>query len=121
MPKTIKQSLASDSKGFYIGHRLILPFRCQVLKIIVDGHIFTEMVGSDHIKLQQDSKNTSIYFRYTGKLDNHVGTYKVVKLIVAEWESDLCDMGTHIKLVCEIGEKHEVTIHEPNDDMLFIE
>lgn len=119
--RTVQAALKAKSKGFFIGHRLILPFHCQLLKVMVEGHVITEMVGGSDIKIHQDSQNTSIYLRDAGKLDNYVGTYKVIKLIVAEMDADLCDLSTHIKLVCEMGGKHGVTIYEPTDDMLFIE
>ena len=121
MPKKIKEALDLNRSGFYIGQRLILPFRCQIIKIIVEGEIITEMVGGKQIKIQQDPKNTSFYLRSIGKLANYLGSYKVIKLIVCEWEDDLCDIENHIKLICEIEDGHKVSIHEPDDDMLFLE
>ena len=57
-----------------------------------------------------------------GKLRNFVGSYKVIKMIVAEWDADLCDPKTHIKFVFEIEEdEHAVDLHVPSDDMIFIE
>jgi len=121
MPKSIKQAVEEGCNGFYIGHRLVLPFRCQLIKLIVEGEIFTEMVGSKHIKISQDPKNTSIYLRSIGKLSNFFGTYKVIKMVVCEWDVDLCDQSKHIKVICEIEDNHRVNIHVPSDDMLFIE
>lgn len=121
MPLAIKQALEQKKDGFYIGHRLILPFRCQLIKIIAEGEIITEMVGGEEIKIQQDPKNTSIYFRSIGRLENFIQSYRVIKLIVCEWDSELCDINNHIKLICEVKDKHSVAIHLPSDDMLFIE
>ncbi len=121
MPKKIKEAIGLKRNGFFIGHRLILPFRCQLIKIIVDREIITEMVGGENIKIQQDPKNTSIYIRSIGNLSNYIDSYKVVKLIVCEWEDDLCDVENHIKLICEIEDNHKVSIHKPSDDMLFFE
>ena len=117
----IKEALAQNKQGFFIDHRIILPFKCNIIKIMVGGDVITEMVGGKEVKLHQENFNTSIYFRTIGKLENYVGTYKVIKLIVAEMDSDLTDMDQHIKLVCEFEEPHGVVIHEPDDDMLFIE
>lgn len=121
MPYTIKKALEEKREGFYIGHRLILPFKCQLIKFIVEGEIFTELVGSKHIKIHQDAKNTSIYIRSIGKLDNLVDSYKVIKMVAAELEDDLCDPDNHIKLICEIKDNHKLAIHQPSEDMLFIE
>ena len=121
MPKKIYEALQEGRKGFHIGQRLILPFRCQVIKLIISGDIYTEMVGGEHIKISQDPKNTSIYFRTSGRLRNMVDTYSVIKMIIAEWEDDLTEIGKHIKMVCETEDNHVVNIHQPSDDMLFIE
>ena len=121
MPRTINQALEEGKDGFHIGTRLILPFRCQIIKIIIESEIFTEMVGSKNIKLSQDAQNTSIYFRSHGSLDKTIGKYEVIKIVVAELEADLSDVSNHIKIICEIGDTHVVKIHVPSEDMLFIE
>ena len=121
MPSTIQDAINSKKTGFHIGQRLVLPFRCQMIKLMVEGEIFTEFVGSDHIKIAQDPKNTSLYFRSIGKLDNLVDSYEVVRIIVSEWDADICDMSNHIKLVCTIEENHLVRVEEPPEDLLFIE
>ena len=117
----ISHALEQKKKGFHIGQRLILPFSCQIIKIIVDDEIYTEVVGGKNIRINQDPQNTSIFFRIGGKLDNMVGTYKVIKMIICEWEDDLTEVSKHRKLVCEMEKDHQVIIHEPLDDMLFIE
>ena len=121
MSQEIINKVKSGIKGFYIGNRIILPFRCLLIKLIVQSDIFTEFVGNQHIKISQEAKNTSIYFRETGKLSELQGSYQYIKLIVAGIEEDLTDRTTHIKLVCKILDDHEVDIEFPSDDVLFIE
>ena len=121
MDRTIRTALNNKKQGFYIDQRLILPFKCQIVKLIIGGEIHTEFVGGKDIKLNQDPLNTSIYFRSAGKLTTFLGTYKVIKLIVVEQDKCLCEIENHIKLICEIEEYHHVNIHEPGEDMLFIE
>lgn len=118
---TIKTALAKGKNGFYIGHRLVLPFKCQIIKIIFEGEIYTELVGGKHLKLHQDPMNTSIYIQSSGRLSNYVDSYKTIKIVVCEMDADICDLDTHIKIICEIKEGHKVLIHKPSDDMLFIE
>lgn len=113
--------LNSDKKGFYIGTRLILPFRCNIIKLIADSHIFTEFVGSEHIKLSQTEQNTSIYFREIGKLNEFENSYKQIKIIVASEEDDLTDMKNHIKVICHILNQHHVELEVPGPNDLFIE
>lgn len=121
MALTIQEALKDNRDGFYIGHRLILPFKCNVIKVIIENEIYTELVGSDHIKISQDSQNTSLYMRSAGRLNNQVGTYNVIKLVVADLDADLTLIENHVKLICEINDKHSVAIHAPDDNILFIE
>lgn len=118
---SIKAALAEQRKGFYIGQRLVLPFKCQLIKVIFDNEIYTEMVGNADIKLHQDPQNTSIYVTSRGRLSNYIGRYTFIKLIVCELEDDLCDRTTHRKLLCSLNDRHEVLIEEPSEDTLFIE
>lgn len=111
----------SEAKGFYIGSRMILPFKCQFIKLIADSNVYTEFVGNKDIKVSQDPLNTSIYFRETGRLSNFEGSYKSIKLIVAGIGEDLTDRSSHVKMVCHIEDNHKVEIEVPGDDILFID
>ena len=119
----IKEEIRNGAEGFYIGTRMILPFKCQFLKLIVDHHIVTEFVGNKNLKVSQEAKNTSIYFTESGKLNDFEGSYEYIKLIIAGLEDDLCDRSTHLKVVCSIEDNHVVKLElaEDNDDILFIE
>jgi len=121
MPLTIHKALSENRKGFHIGNRLILPFKCQLIKLIAKKEIYHEFVGSKDIKISQDFANTSIYFRIIGDLENMIGSYDTVKLIVAEYDADLCDPTTHIKLICKMTDDHNVDVQIPDADMIFIE
>ncbi len=111
----------SDKKGFHIGERLILPFRCNLIKLIVDNKIYTEFVGNHDVKLSQENRNTSIYFRSAGRLSSFEGSYELIKMVIASEDVDLTDRSTHIKIVCHILDDREVEISQPDDDILFIE
>lgn len=121
MALTIKESLEQSKTGFHIGHRLILPFKCNIIKVIFGRDNYTELVGGKNIKLHQDPMNTSIYVRSAGKLDSYINSHKHIKLICAELDSDLTDINNHIKLILSIKEAHVVEIEIPGDDVLFIE
>ena len=111
----------SDKKGFHIGTRLILPFKCNIIKLIADSHIFTEFVGNEHVKVAQTKLNTSIYFRDTGRLSQFAGGYKTVKLIITSEEEDLTIRENHQKIICHIQDNHEVELEIPGKNDLFIE
>lgn len=111
----------SDKKGFHIGTRMILPFKCNIIKLIADSNIFTEFVGSEHVKVSQTNLNTSIYFRETGRLSKFSGGYKSIKLIVTSEDEDLTIIKNHVKIICHILDNHEVELEVPGEDDLFIE
>lgn len=119
----IKKEIKSGVEGFYMGSRMILPFKCQFIKLIVDNHIITEFIGNPNIKVSQEEKNTSIYFRASGKLNQFEGSYENIKMIIAGLDDDLCKRENHLKIICSIEENHKVKIDlaEDNKDVLFIE
>ena len=119
----IKEQIRGGATGFYIGSRMILPFKCQFLKLIVDNHIVTEFVGNKHVQISQEAANTSIYFKESGKLGDFEGSYEYIKLIIAGLEDELTNRGNHLKVICSIEENHVVKLElaEDNDDVLFIE
>ncbi len=123
MARTIRQALKEGKDGFHIGGRIILPFRCQLIKIVIKEEIYTEFVGNEHIKISQDPQNTSIYFRETGRLASFLGEFHPIKMIAAEWDADLTDPKTHIKLLLEVEDYHVLRIKaiDDNNDILFIE
>tara|TARA_B100000683_G_scaffold5840_1_gene6495 strand:- start:134 stop:499 length:366 start_codon:yes stop_codon:yes gene_type:complete len=121
METTIQYALSNKKKGFQIGNRLILPFKCQFIKVMADSDIITEFVGNDDVQIHQSPKNTSIYFTERGQLRSMINSYKVVKIIVCEEDDDLSVADNHIKLVCQMKGQHEVSVEVPSDDMLFIE
>ncbi len=110
----------SNIKGYYIGSRLILPFKCNLIKLIADSEIYTEFVGSNDVKIAQSEKNTSIYFREIGRLSRFEDSYKSIKLIVASEQDDLTVKTNHLKIICRILDQNEVELEVPDDDMLFI-
>lgn len=109
-----------EKKGFHIGNRMILPFKCNILKLIADSHIYTEFIGNQDIKISQEQKNTSIYFREAGKLNRFEGGYKSVKLLIASEEDDLTDPENFIKVIAHILPKHKVELEIPAADDIFI-
>lgn len=116
----IIEIVESEKKGYYTGTRMILPFRCNFIKLIADSHIYTEFVGNKDVKIAQSEKNTSIYFREAGRLNDFEGSYKSIKLIIASEEDDLTDRKNHIKVICHILDDHEVELEMPNSNDLFI-
>lgn len=118
---TVKEALEQKKKGFYIGNRMILPFQCHLIEMIVDDEQVTEFVGNPDVKISHDDGFTSIYLRLAGRFKNYVNSYKLIRLIVTEQGADLCDIRQHIKIIVHVREKHILEIEKPSEDILFIE
>lgn len=117
----IEKSIQENKKGFYIGTRMILPFKCQIIKIVVDNHIYTEFVGNNDIKISQDAQNTSLYFREAGRLHHFEGSYEKIKMVIADFDCDLCDRNNHKKVICKIEDNRYVSYRLATKEDLFIE
>lgn len=121
MPATIQQALDAKATGFYIGRRIIFPYKCQFIKVIFDNEVFTDFTGKGDVFVEQGPENTSLHVLGKGLLQKYAERFAKMKLIICEYDADLTDFHNHIKLVCEIGEKHEIRLTLPGDDVLFID
>ena len=110
----------SEVRGYHTGNRMILPFKCNFIKIIADSQIVTEFKKNNDLTVSQEPKNTSLYFREVGRLKEFEGGYQYIKIILASLEDDLSNPDNHIKMICEIEENHKVNMKIPGDDVLFI-
>ncbi len=121
MANSIEQALKNNSDGFYIGNRLVLPFRCQIIKLIFDGEVIVDFKADDDIRIAQDPQNTSFYFKQVNDLSRRASSYKNIKLIASDWEAEIC-AAKHFKLILDIEEQHVVKIKESGeDDPMFFE
>jgi len=110
----------SGRKGYYTGTRMILPFKCNFIKIIADSHIITQFKKNEDLTISQEPVNTSIYFKEVGRLKEFEGGYQLIKMVICSWHDDLSNPENHIKLVCKIEDNHQVDFEIPGDDVLFI-
>lgn len=118
---TIKEAIDQKINGYYIGNRLVLPFTAQIIKLIFDGEVYTELVGSKEIQLNKDPHNTSIYFKKISDLSRYITSYKNIKMIVCDWEENICTAKKY-KLIADIEEQHVVLIKETDEnDPMFLE
>ena len=103
-------------------NRLILPFQGIFLKIIVNDDIITDFSpSSKHIYLTEIENFTDIYFKEYKHLKEAVSKYEAIKMVVVEKGKDIFNFDNHKKIVIYLGEKHQVTIEETEEDILFIE
>lgn len=120
--KTIEEALKYGQYGLYYGNRAILPFNCEILKVIIDDDIIMNFSpDSKLIYIHESANYTEIYFKQYKNLKDVVSKYEAVKLIAVEKDKDIFNFDNHIKLVIHIEDEHKLKIEKTDEDILFIE
>lgn len=119
---SLNEILKSKPVGLYYNNRLILPFQGIFLKIIVNDDIIMDFSpSSKHIYISENQDYTDIYFKEYRHLKDTVTKYESIKMVLVEKGQDIFNFDNHKKIVVYLGEKHQVTIEETDEDILFIE
>ncbi|MHB8336603.1 MAG: hypothetical protein ACYC6P_04930 [Ignavibacteriaceae bacterium] len=122
MFKTISDTLENKLNGLYYGNRILLPFSCYVLKIIIEDDILMDFSpSSKSIYLNETDSFTEIYFKDFKNLKDTISKYESVKLIAVEKNKDIFQMENHIKLALRVGDNHKLIIEKTDEDILFLE
>ncbi len=120
--RTIDEVLKNKLNGLYYGNRVILPFSCYLLKVIIEDDIIMDFSpGSKSVYINEDKNFTEIYFKQFKNIKDVVSKFESIKLIAVEKDKDIFDFGNHIKLVIHIQDEHKLTIEKTDEDILFIE
>ncbi len=119
---TIENALSKKLNGLYYGNRLILPFNCNFLKVIIEDDIITDFSpGSKGICIVENEDFTELYFLEFDDLKESVSKYEAIKMVVAEKQDNILDLKNHKKIALYLEEKHNVKIEKTDADILFIE
>lgn len=120
--KTLKEVLENNLNGMYYGNRILLPFKADILKAIIENEIIMDFSDfSEHAEYEIKEDRTEIYFYGYEDLSDFVSTYETIKLIVVEEGNDIFDQENHRKIILHVKEKHTLKIEEAGENNLFIE
>lgn len=120
--KTLAEVLEKKMKGLHYGNRVLLPFKAEILKMVIGRNIITDFSKNPHgASIRVTDYYTEIYFCDYKDLEEELASYEVVKLVVVEQGKDIFNFENHIPLELDPGEKHELTIAQIGDDLIFIE
>lgn len=120
--KKLDEVLASKGYGIHFGNRILLPFKCHILKAVFENDIIYDFSHSKSGACYTiRDQFTEIYFHGVKRLEDKVGKYRGVRLIVVEEDKDIFDFNNHKKLALYILEDHKVEIDELSGDILFFE
>lgn len=108
--------------GLFYGNRLILPFQCVFLKVVVNRDIITDFSrNSKAVSVEQEANFTSLYFQEYENLKESISEFEAIKLVIVEKGKDIFDFNNHIKLAVYLEDKHKLRIEKTDDHILFIE
>lgn len=118
----IKTALESKRNGIYYNNRIILPFKCEFLKIIFENKIITDFSsGNTDVEIVEHENFTDIYFKKYKDIQNEFSKYESIKLIVCEKDADIFDFNNHIKLLLYIENEHIIKIELPDENQIIID
>lgn len=120
--KTLQEVLDKQLKGLHYGNRILLPFKAEILKIVIGRSIITDFSKKPHgASIRVTDHYTEIYFCDYKELEQELASYEVVKMVVVEQGKDVFDFEHHVSLELDPISKHELSIAKIGDDLLFIE
>ena len=120
--KSIDEVLKNQLNGEYYGKRILLPFACEILKVVIDREILMDFSPISKQGYQQLTKNyTELYIYDCDSIDDLVSKYEIIKLVVVEDGNDIFNRENHIKLSLNLAGKHILEIKPLDKEILFIE
>ncbi len=120
--RTLNEVLDSGLHGLFYGNRILLPFRADILKAIIENDIIVDFSSnSGHAEYNVFEDFTEIYFYDYKDISEDVTEFETIKLILVEVGEDMFDFKNHRKIALHVKENHKLEIEELNDDILLIE
>ena len=120
--KTINEVLNGNGYGLYYGNRILLPFKAELLKIVIDSEIITNFSKQPHgAQVSVTDNYTEIYFCNYKNLEEELTEYDLIKVVLVQQGEDVFNYENHIPLELAIESKHKLSIKRISDDNLFFE
>ena len=119
---TINQVLKEKKSGLYFGNRVLLPFHCTILKIVIEDDVITDFsIGEKGAYVNETPDFTEIYFVDYPDLEASISKYENIKLIVVEKGQNIFDFTNHKKIAIHPDGNHLLSINELDENTIFIE
>lgn len=118
----ISEILAKGTDGLYYGNRLVLPFHCEPLKVIIEDDIITDFSPSAKgISLRYADGFMDVYCLEYDNLKDSISKFEAIKFVAVEKGEDIFDEKKHLKFVVYLKEKNKTRIELADKDILFFE
>ena len=119
---TLDEVIKNKMNGLYYGNRILLPFKAQLLKVIIESDIITDFSRSSKgIQLVDHEEFLDLYFLEYKGLSDSLSKFEAIKIVLVEEGKNIFDWNNHRKIALYLAEKHKVSIEETDADILFIE
>lgn len=120
--KKLKEVLENKINGMYYGNRVLLPFKTEILKAVIEEDIITDFSDfSEQAEYNIKDTFTEIYFYDYENLSDFITDFETIKLIAVEEGDDIFNKNNHKKLILHLKENHIIEIEEAGNDTIFID
>lgn len=120
--KSLDEVLKYNLNGMYYGNRVLLPFHCHILKIVIERDIITDFsLTNKGAYISENPDYTEIYFIDYPEIEENISKFENIKLIVVEKGKNLFDFNTHRGIALHPEGKHILAIKELDENTIFID
>lgn len=120
--KKLNEVLENKINGMYYGNRILLPFKAEILKAVIEEDIITDFSDfSEQAEYNINDTFTEIYFYSYENLSDFITDFETIKLIAVEEGEDIFNKHNHKKLILHLKENHILEIEEAGKDTIFID
>lgn len=119
---SLDEILKNNINGMYYGNRVLFPFHCTVLKIVIEKDIIQDFsIREKGAYVNETPEFTEIYFIDYPDIEANISKYENIKMVIVEKGKDIFDFSTHRKIAIRPEGNHVLSIKELDENTIFIE
>jgi DUF2075 family protein len=119
---SIKEVTEKNLNGIYYGNRLLLPFKANYIKVILEDEIITDFSPQGgKIHIDESGNYTDMYFLGRKDLKSVISKYESIKMMITEKDADIFNPENHLKISIYLEDSNILRIEKTSSDVLFIE
>lgn len=120
--KSFDEIIKNKVNGMYYGNRVLLPFHCTVLKVVIEKDIITDFrIREKGAYVNETPEYTEIYFMDYPDIEANISKYENIKMVIVEKGKDIFDFSTHRKIAIRPEGNHVLSIKELDENTIFVE
>ncbi|MFO7524551.1 MAG: hypothetical protein R6W68_03790 [Ignavibacteriaceae bacterium] len=120
--QTIDEVLKNNKNGMYYGNRVLLPFQCHILKIVIENDIITDFsIRNKGAYINEYPEFTEIYFLEYPEIEENISKFENIKMIIVEKGKDIFNPDEHKKIALHPEGNHILSIKKLDENTIFID